>query len=319
MRLSPPHPGRTKYTTTTKESARVSVYTGLTNAVAAILRTDRVPLPQRPLTAAEFAASVSPAMKFRARGGKGEVYTLTATRGAKKALAYALQSMRLTVGGDRIPTGAKLAVKITAISKKADWQGVVREGLRESLIHERLMHREPFTLGSVVLDPRDVVPPFYFGGCDPVAGVHVIVMGFVPGKPVDPRRLTPAKVAAIEKAVLTLHAFGVVQGDLHLNNVFFGKHARIIDFGMSLLVPAQVGRVRAALGTAVARLRATGRWPADVIDDIWYGPGGLGEYTDAAMHALGFTWYNPNGKTLRFVQRGLSTRELDAARAKLWR
>ena len=214
-------------------------------------------------------------------------------------------------------------------AKSTSWNDVLREGSTDAANHLHIRKAAPVpihtTTGTITLDPKNVVPEFYFSGSDSKHGVYVIVMGVAHGKTMQHVKNSPELIANVEKALLTLASIGVEHGDLHPGNIMvgLGNGVTLIDFGMTAILPEKYAlRATKAITSAVNTLLEKKAWPEKNSNALWYGSdNGIMRYMNSYMvdkHGKNFAWYNPSGKMLLHLKSFANKKSLDHARYQVW-
>jgi serine/threonine protein kinase len=197
------------------------------------------------------------------------------------------------------------------------WTSFLRMATEEAVHHWYLSSQPAIRLVHdnkvVFLHPADIAQEFYFAGSDATGGgVYVTVARMIEGTPARTTRMSSKTAASIERAVLLMHAFGVAHADAHLDNIIVSSDgsARFIDFGMSIFLPKTL---RDQSVREVKKLFAgSGDTPST--------SNAVDAYTNAALRQKGFrTFFNPNGKAVKYAWSLAKTPHANAARKKGWR
>lgn len=218
-------------------------------------------------------------------------------------------------------------------NRRNAWIELLFDAARDASNHQYLMEAAPFTVpceggGTVTLDAREVVPEFYFAGSHPEYGVYVSVMTFIGGSVSKVTAYTPAMMADLEKAAMTLAVCGMEHGDLHESNVMVTRQTyrsppriKIIDFGLSVVLPQKYKTIaRQKVEELLKTYYSSGVWSEKNLNNIYYHPNdGTMRYLDVYMPAVyGIDWFNPTGKLLRYVKSVANFNGMAVARKKLW-
>lgn len=356
MKLTPAAPGigRSLYTSSLagkKPESEAEARDILTHHRASTQRTARhvALLPESPLSADTYVDAIFDGvpMARAGRGRAGGVYSFEVTEKSKAKIREVFSRLGNVIVGAPVGSltkGGRVAIKVSPLpdharkkwreygsSRKFDiWHAHLMTAANDASVHHELATFRGIPLlgnGAANLDIKDHVPTFYFAGVDTQMGVYLTVMSFVDGSVARKSQLTYKAVAKIERAFLALHAAGYAHADAHENNVFLTKDdgpATLIDFGYAMRLPQRLAdRATTAARKAYETLKSTGRWPVDVIDNVWYGSRGIGAHVDQVMKSVlggGLDmWYNPNGKFVRWMWASFDDgAKLNAARMHVW-
>jgi serine/threonine protein kinase len=234
--------------------------------------------------------------KLMGSGSFGSVVRVKMTTENTTALGKIMAEM--PIKGKPLPMSGYVALKLQVLTPFE-----TRRAMAEANIQNYLSKKSCFYVGDKSYCPSSLVPRLHFAGpleeyaADDKRFVFVICMELVEGVTLYdhltsapfPLRVTRKLVAALEHAVATLWASGVVHGDLHSDNIMLTSDSiKIIDFGFAVYVPDH-GLSRETIQEAV-RLGK--------LEDLWYS-GGLQAHVDLVMRRRGQPRYHANGKFLR--------------------
>lgn len=268
-----------------------------------------------------------------ASGTRSTVFHTKSSREVVKALYESLENRIVVTHPASIPDGVDLVVKVMGVDKDAwehvqssneAWVEAVTDMVLDAGMHARIMRQPPIYIrDGVVVSPHDVAPRMFFSGVTRDGGLYVIVMERARGIELVKTPITSMVVAMVEKAVLSLIAFGVDHGDSHTSNILIdmGKRkATFIDFGFSVPLPTRL-RTEAitAIRAALSSLRRTGRWDDTAIDRIFIGPRKVLDISNARMHRRGyFEYYNSAYHLLQALKKKVDEGHLNNSRALVW-
>lgn len=219
------------------------------------------------------------------------------------------------------------------IAKIAAWRDEQRLKLWSKIVHAGAA--EATNLDYVMdTDAAPYAPALYFAGTYRQAGVYVIAMEYIPGRSLfevgkEKRGIPVDVLAKLEKTCITLASAGIEHADAHFGNfvVTPSGEVRVLDFGMSVILPSSVQKHIATNATAaVDRLCRSGNWPSH--DGIWAGMGSITRYMNSYMYEVHrydmrngmMRWYTNTGKMLQYARTKKlgSINDLNAARKLVW-
>lgn len=215
---------------------------------------------------------------------------------------------------------------------KDSWSTFTKRCLHEALVQMRIQG-QTVTVGcgpgnagpGIKASGSSVVPAVFFAGLDAEHGAFVIGMEHLDAVLLDDivrdRALTADIFVKVERALCVLWLLGAAHGDSHLGNVMVEapgtprERVRLLDFGFAVMLPkAEVARMWRAI-------RATPRGSTNLADAIWYAKGHVQNYVNTVISQRGFSWYNADGKLLRYLYSLLPSEQVarvQALRARVW-
>lgn len=279
-----------------------------------------------------WMASLFPGSTRIGRGEFGTAYSVAVRGRAVGAMDDLFARVKDRIGTSLPAEGATVVVKVISGSSGKSWRKSMEDGLRDAKVLAALDREPPFQLcPGVTVRPQDIAPRFYFGGVLLDHGLVVSVMGMASGNNLRKREKSTSALtaAAVEKAFLALHAFGVVHADAHDENVMMVDEGRavLIDFGLAVQLPeALKRRAQATLRDAYATLVRTGTWPTARVLDDWHAESGIGSYVENRVRKHVYddepgrrSFYNPNMHSIQVIMnRVVNPEELDRARLRVW-